>query len=60
MSAVTIPTHHLAAIQDEVLNVVVKSIPTPTLHKQTDVIVKVSIATLCGSDLHIYRGHQAG
>lgn len=46
----------------------VSEIPTPTIEKDTDVILKTSTAGLCGmsdsldsliigSDLHFYRGH---
>lgn len=30
----------------------------PTLLEPTDAIVKVSLAGVCGSELHMYRGHQ--
>ena len=30
--------------------------PTPTIIKQTDVIVKISKTTICGTDLHIMKG----
>lgn len=33
--------------------------PKPKLLEPTDAIVKVSLAGLCGSELHMYRGHQA-
>jgi len=32
--------------------------PIPTLQQVTDAIVKVSLTALCGSELHVYRGHQ--
>lgn len=32
----------------------------PSILKTTDVIVKVEITAICGSDLHIYRGHEKG
>ncbi|KAJ7750953.1 alcohol dehydrogenase [Mycena maculata] len=35
----------------------VESIPVPKIQDDDDAIVKVSLAALCGSDLHIYRGH---
>ncbi|CAN3373001.1 hypothetical protein DIURU_002891 [Diutina rugosa] len=34
--------------------------PVPTLKDATDVIVKVELSGLCGTDLHSYRGHIAG
>lgn len=35
----------------------VESIPVPQIQHPDDAIVKVTLAALCGSDLHIYRGH---
>jgi threonine dehydrogenase-like Zn-dependent dehydrogenase len=32
--------------------------PTPFLEERTDVIVKVRLAAICGSDLHPYRGTE--
>lgn len=32
--------------------------PRPTLRDATDAIVKVKLAGVCGSELHMYRGHQ--
>ncbi|KAK9768877.1 hypothetical protein K7432_000108 [Basidiobolus ranarum] len=37
-----------------------KTVPKPTLVEPTDAIVQVHLAGLCGSDLHVYRGDQAG
>jgi len=41
-------------------HVSVEDCPIPTLQQPTDAIVKVSLTALCGSELHIYRGHQKG
>ncbi|KAJ7366570.1 chaperonin 10-like protein [Mycena albidolilacea] len=35
----------------------VESVPVPKIQEPDDAIVKVSLAALCGSDLHVYRGH---
>ncbi|KAJ7645617.1 chaperonin 10-like protein [Mycena polygramma] len=35
----------------------VESIPVPKIQDADDAIVKVTLAALCGSDLHVYRGH---
>ncbi|KAJ3501511.1 hypothetical protein NLJ89_g9307 [Agrocybe chaxingu] len=35
----------------------VETIPIPKIQHPDDAIVKVTFAALCGSDLHIYRGH---
>jgi hypothetical protein len=32
--------------------------PKPTFAEPTDAIVKVTTAGICGSELHMYRGHQ--
>ncbi|MDZ7266668.1 MAG: alcohol dehydrogenase family protein [candidate division KSB1 bacterium] len=37
-----------------------ESLPDPALQAPTDVIVKVHLAGLCGSDLHIYHGREKG
>jgi threonine dehydrogenase-like Zn-dependent dehydrogenase len=39
-------------------HVVLEDRPVPTVQDPTDIIVKVSYTALCGSELHIYRGHQ--
>lgn len=30
--------------------------PTPTLHTDTDIVIKVSASTICGTDLHVVNG----
>ena len=35
----------------------VEEVPDPVIENPTDVIVKVTKGAICGSDLHIYRGH---
>ncbi|KAK7048110.1 chaperonin 10-like protein [Favolaschia claudopus] len=35
----------------------VESVPVPKIEHPDDAIVKVTLAALCGSDLHVYRGH---
>jgi Threonine dehydrogenase and related Zn-dependent dehydrogenases len=34
-----------------------QDIPVPTLKHPTDAIVKVTVSTICGSDLHVIGGH---
>ncbi|RDX40305.1 alcohol dehydrogenase [Lentinus brumalis] len=36
----------------------VEAVPIPQIIEPDDAIVKVKLAGLCGSDLHIYRGHE--
>ncbi|KAH8433194.1 glutathione-independent formaldehyde dehydrogenase [Aspergillus melleus] len=38
-------------------NVSVVDLPVPTIESPTDAIVRVSMAGICGTDLHTYRGH---
>jgi alcohol dehydrogenase len=40
-----------------VKDVRVEEVPDPVIENPTDVIVKVTAGGICGSDLHIYRGH---
>ncbi|RSL53854.1 hypothetical protein CEP53_007609 [Fusarium sp. AF-6] len=39
-------------------SVQVEDHPIPTIQDPRDAIIKVTVAALCGSDLHWYRGHQ--
>ncbi|KAL7931896.1 GroES-like protein [Trichoderma chlorosporum] len=36
----------------------VETRPKPTIRDQTDAIVRVKLAGICGSELHMFRGHQ--
>lgn len=47
-----------AVIYEGPYNMVVKSVPRPYVDVETDAILKVELSALCGSDLHMYRGHQ--
>lgn len=47
-----------AVVIKEPFKVVVEQRPIPKPIDPTDVVVKVELAALCGSDLHVYRGHQ--
>jgi glutathione-independent formaldehyde dehydrogenase len=38
--------------------VVVEDVPDPTIEAPTDVIVRVTSAGICGSDLHMYEGRS--
>lgn len=51
MKAITF--HDLEALEYE-------SVPDPVLVDETDVVVRVEAAGLCGSDLHIYFGRERG
>ena len=37
-----------------------ESVTDPEIVQPTDVIVKVDLAAICGSDLHVYRAHEQG
>lgn len=47
-----------AAVFRGIGDVAVEDRPRPSIQNDKDVILKVSAAALCGSDLHWYRGHQ--
>ncbi|TGZ79172.1 alcohol dehydrogenase [Ascodesmis nigricans] len=38
--------------------IAVEDRPIPQIQAPTDVIVKVQLTALCGSELHVFRGHQ--
>ncbi|OJD17790.1 hypothetical protein AJ78_02143 [Emergomyces pasteurianus Ep9510] len=38
--------------------IAVEERPVPKLQSPTDIIVKVKYTALCGSELHVFRGHQ--
>jgi len=40
------------------LKVEVEDRPIPKIQDPTDIIVKVTYSALCGSELHVFRGHQ--
>jgi hypothetical protein len=40
-------------------NIGVEHRPIPTIRDPNDAIVKVEVAGICGSELHMYRGHQS-
>ncbi|KAK5674520.1 hypothetical protein LTS10_012716 [Elasticomyces elasticus] len=46
--------------QGNAYNVAVVDLPMPTIINQTDAIVRMSTAAICGSDLHIDRGTNSG
>ena len=37
-------------------DVKVKDVPEPTIHKEDDIIVKITSTAICGSDLHLVHG----
>lgn len=41
----------------QVNNVSVIDVPVPTIVNQTDAIVRITSAAICGSDLHFYHGY---
>ncbi|KAJ5678632.1 hypothetical protein N7462_006876 [Penicillium macrosclerotiorum] len=47
-----------AVVYEGPFNIVVKEKPKPQIIDETDAILKVHVAGICGSDLHMYRGHQ--
>lgn len=49
MKAVILKGNHSVQVDD---------VPVPELEADTDVLVKVHLAGLCGSDLHFYRGKE--
>ncbi|QKX60002.1 uncharacterized protein TRUGW13939_07144, partial [Talaromyces rugulosus] len=52
------PAAMQAVIYEGPFNISVKEHPKPVIINESDAILKVQIAGICGSDLHMYRGHQ--
>ncbi|MCZ6555144.1 MAG: alcohol dehydrogenase catalytic domain-containing protein, partial [Candidatus Dadabacteria bacterium] len=46
-----------ATVYHGLKDVRVEEVQDPVIENPTDVIVKVTKGAICGSDLHIYRGH---
>jgi threonine dehydrogenase-like Zn-dependent dehydrogenase len=42
--------------EGKVENMTVKDVPIPSLQHPEDVIIRVTVAAICGSDLHIWHG----
>ncbi|KAJ4854492.1 zinc-binding dehydrogenase domain-containing protein [Trichoderma breve] len=47
-----------AVVFDGPRSVSIQDRPVPQIQDDEDIIVKVSATALCGSELHVYRGHQ--
>lgn len=54
------PTMKAVLWEGKPYEMVVKDVPRPTIQTPTDVIVRVTTAAICGSDLHIYHGLLGG
>lgn len=48
--------HHLATTWQGLKTVKVQSVPTPRALDPQDVLIKITGSTVCGSDLHLYKG----
>ncbi|KAI0433164.1 GroES-like protein [Xylaria sp. FL1042] len=53
------PSTMRAVVLKGVRDVAVEERPIPKIQDPTDIIVKVRYTALCGSELHVFRGHQA-
>ncbi|UOH85445.1 hypothetical protein LQV05_002269 [Cryptococcus neoformans] len=58
MSATQLPETMDAILFKHPYKVAVEQVPTPKLQTEGDVIIKVHLAGLCGSDLHLYRAKE--
>lgn len=54
-----IPEKMKAVVFHGPYKVAVEERPVPRIQASTDIIVKVRYTALCGSELHVFRGHQA-
>ena len=46
-----------AAVYRGLSSVEMDNVPDPVIQDPKDAIVKITSGAICGSDLHIYRGH---
>ncbi|KAM3517343.1 hypothetical protein NHJ13051_009068 [Beauveria bassiana] len=58
MPAMDIPATMKAVVFDGPRKVSVQDRPVPRVSDGRDIIIKVQATALCGSELHVYRGHQ--
>lgn len=58
MSATQLPETMDAILFKHPYKVAVEQVSTPKLQTEGDVIIKVHLAGLCGSDLHLYRAKE--
>ncbi|EED20145.1 alcohol dehydrogenase, zinc-containing, putative [Talaromyces stipitatus ATCC 10500] len=54
-----LPENMKAVVFHGPYKVAVEERPVPRIQASTDIIVKVRYTALCGSELHVFRGHQA-
>ncbi|KAF2757962.1 GroES-like protein [Pseudovirgaria hyperparasitica] len=54
----TLPPTMKAVVFKGVRKVELEDRPTPKIEEPTDIIVKIEYTALCGSELHVFRGHQ--
>ncbi|KAF6519174.1 hypothetical protein HZS61_017548 [Fusarium oxysporum f. sp. conglutinans] len=54
----SLPSTMKAVVFDGLYKISVQDRPVPQIRDERDIIIKVYAAGLCGSELHIYRGHQ--
>lgn len=47
-----------AVVFKDVRSIVVEDRPIPACENPTDIVIKIFVTALCGSELHIYRGHE--
>ncbi|KAI0014144.1 GroES-like protein [Xylariaceae sp. FL0662B] len=54
-----LPTTMNAVVFDGPYKVSLQQRPVPKIQQDGDIVVKVDATALCGSELHVFRGHQA-
>ncbi|THH27436.1 hypothetical protein EUX98_g6751 [Antrodiella citrinella] len=58
MSEVLTKTQRAVLWYPPAYDIRVETIPVPNILHPDDAIVKIKLSGLCGSDLHVYRGHE--
>ncbi len=49
-----------AVVFKEIGNIALEDVPEPTLHEDTDAIIRITASAICGTDLHLIRGTMPG
>ncbi|GMM34742.1 hypothetical protein DASC09_020670 [Saccharomycopsis crataegensis] len=58
-NGVVLPDTMKAAVYEGPLDIICKEVPIPKITHPEDALIKVTQSSICGTELHFYRGHLA-